>query len=158
MSRLLTAQRSTDLTSWARATTEDIRVLSLRPVYAPLLYVAALSLDDGPRLLLVVLLEAEWKHRAFAPTQARLGEVLHRDARTVRRWVRALKRRRLIYVKRRGRGLSNVYHVHRSLWDRLAGRRPVELPRELQRSLWKIGLRIGVGRDRMRAAGIDRTG
>ena len=122
---------------------------------APLLYVAALKLGVGPRLLLEVLLEAEWKHRAFAPTQPRLGEVLHRDARTVRRWVRALKRRGLIYVKRRGRGRSNVYRVHRRLWDRLAGRRHVAVPKEVQQSLWKIGLRIGVGRDRMRAAGIS---
>src|SRR5882724_6644382 len=88
-------------------------------VYAPVLYIASLSLGTGPRLLLEVFAEAAWKNRTFSPSQARLGQLVHRDARSVRRWIRQLVGRRLIVAQRRGRGRTNMYRLSHRFWARL---------------------------------------
>jgi|SRR5882724_5526645 len=120
-------------------------------VYAPVLYIASLSMGTGPRLLLEVFTEAAWKNRTFSPSQARLAEVAHRDARTIRRWIRVLVQRGYVVVQRRGRGRTNRYRLSHKFWGRIVAGNRARVPAELHGSLRRLGLKMGVD-----AATIDR--
>ena len=129
-----------------------------RAVRAPALYLACLTTGTGPRLLLEVVAEAVLKGRVFMPSQVKLGELLHRDRRTIIRWAKAASARGWLRVVRRGKKLTNLYLLSRALWRRLTGQTKPKLPSELQETLWRIGLRIGVAGERMRAAGVRSSG
>lgn len=90
-------------------------------VRAPALYLACLSTGVGPRLLLEVVAEAVLKGRVFMPSQVKLGELLHRDRRTIIRWAKAASARGWLRVVRRGKKLTNLYLLSRALWRRLTG-------------------------------------
>lgn len=120
------------------------RAGELPRVYAPALYIASLSLGTGPRLLLEVFAEAAWKNRTFSPSQARLGQLVHRDARSVRRWIRQLVGRRLVVAQRRGRGRTNMYRLSHRFWARIVAGNRARVPAELHGSLRRLGLKMGV--------------
>lgn len=92
-----------------------------RGVRAPALYLACLTTGVGPRLLLEVVAEAVLKGRVFMPSQAKLGELLHRDRRTIIRWAKAASAKGWLRVVRRGKKLTNLYLLSRALWRRLTG-------------------------------------
>ena len=89
-------------------------------------YVAALPLPTLDRLLLTMVVDACLSGRTWQPRGARWGELVHRRRETVSRAVGRLQRLGYLRVIRRGRKLSNVYRLSRSLWNRLvSGRRAV---------------------------------
>ena len=120
-------------------------------LYAPALYFGALSAPLGVRLLIAAVAEAKLAGRVFSPSQAALGRLYRRDARTIKRWVRLAVQRGYLQRTRRGRTLSNVYRLSPRLWRRLTGRYRTPTARELQGTLWRLGLRLGVDPATMRA-------
>jgi len=111
-------------------------------LYAPIWYVGSLSLGTGPRLLLELVLDAKRAHREVQLDQVTWGKLLHRSPRTIRRWLRELRARHLVRVIRRGRRLTNLYMLGRSLWARLTGQHEARAPSGHQRALWGVFERI----------------
>jgi hypothetical protein len=115
-----------------------------RRIYAPVLYIASLTMGTGPRVLLEAFTEAAWKNRTFSPSQKRLGQLVHRDARTVRRWIRVLVARHFVVAERRGRGRTNRYRLTHKFWGRIVAGNRARVPAELHGSLRRLGLKMGV--------------
>lgn len=120
----------------------------------PALYIACLDAPKGALVLLEALVPIVLKERVFSPSQARLGVMMHRSPRTIIRYVRILKERGWVRVYRRGKKLTNVYRLGRALWQRLTGQLKPRVPKALQDSLYRLGLRIGVDPRRMIGAGV----
>jgi hypothetical protein len=127
-------------------------------VYAPALYFGCLTAPTGVRLLVAGVAEAALGGKVFSPSQAKLGQLYHRDRRTILRWVKVAVGRGWIRRTRRGRTMTNVYRLSRWLWGRLTGRHASKVPKLLQDSLWRIGLRIGVTPAKMHGAGLAPPG
>ncbi len=103
---------------------------SLR-IHTPALYFAALSMPGGAIVLLAMVASVNLRGKVFRPGQARLAELRHCSRRTIIRQLRVLVERGYVRVIRRGRRLTNIYRLSRSLWQRLTGkvtptRRPIE--------------------------------
>lgn len=92
-----------------------------RTVQYRVLYLSATPIPTLWRLILVNIGEAVVARRPFHPSQARLGELMGRSVRTIKRAVRGLAEAGLIRIKRRGNRLSNVYLLARRLWHSLTG-------------------------------------
>lgn len=125
-------------------------------IYAPALYFGALSAPTGVRLLVAGVAERALAGKVFSPSQRRLADLYHRDRRTISRWCRVAVDRGWLRVIRRGKKLTNLYRLTRWLWGRLTGRYKSRVPTELQDTLYRLGLRMGVEPERMLAAGVTR--
>ena len=90
----------------------------------PAFYLASLTAPAGSRVILSAITDACLRGRRFAPGQRSLGELVHRTARTVRRQLRVLVERGWVRAIRRGRRLTTIYRLSRSLFARLTGRPP----------------------------------
>jgi len=123
-------------------------------IYAPAIYFGCLSAGTGVRLLVAGVAERALAGQVFSPSQAKLGQLYHRDARTIRRWLKVGVERRWLRVVRRGRKLTNVYRLARWLWGRLTGRHEARIPDELQGTLFRIGSRAGLTPEAMAKAGV----
>lgn len=126
---------------------------SLR-VNAPALYAASLNAPTGTRLLVMILFERTMAGKPFTPSQAKIASMMHRSSRTVRRWLTIGVKRGWIRVIRRGKTQTNRYMLSRVLWGRLTGQRPSTLPRELQASLFRLGLKSGLAVGEMSRRGV----
>jgi hypothetical protein len=120
----------------------------------PALYIACLDAPKGALVLLEAIVPICLKDRIFSPGQAKLGVMMHRSPRTIIRYVKVLRERGWLRVIRRGKKLTNIYRLGRTLWRRLTGRVASRAPRELQDVLYRLGLRFGVSPSRMVGAGV----
>jgi len=125
-------------------------------IHSPALYFACLTAPTGVRQLVGVVAEAALHGQAFAPGQEKMGEMFHRDRRTMNRWCRYAVRHHWLRVIRRGRTLTNVYRLARWLWARLTGQWKRRLPTGVQEPLYRLGLRLGMTPERMLGAGVGR--
>jgi len=123
-------------------------------LWAPVFYCACLTAPVGVRLLVAAVMEAMLRGRAFAPSQARLGRTWHRDRRTISRWVRLAVAHHWLRRRRRGRTRTNTYQLTPYFWRRVTGRYQHRVPTEVQETLWRLGLRIGVDPGTMRRHGV----
>lgn len=123
-------------------------------VQAPETYIAALSIPTLDRLLLGMVAEARLRKRNWTPSEARWGEVVHRCRETISRSVNRLARAGWLRVVRRGRRLTNIYLLSRTLWHRFTGQPRRRWDPELQGSLWRLGTAIGVAVEQMASFGI----
>lgn len=112
----------------------------------PELWCASLTAPPGARLFLLSVMRAVARKQVFCPRQEALGKAMHRRGRTVRRWTKLLTERGWLRVIRRGRKLTNIYRLSRSLFYRLTGQRrrpcPADLQPVLSQFLARAGLRI----------------
>ena len=97
----------------------------------PGLYLLSTPLPHLQRLLLATIAHTVIGKRPCTPSQERLGELLSRSRETINRALRALVAQRLIFVKRRGRRLTNVYLLARRIWAAITGKQP-PYPRDRQ--------------------------
>jgi hypothetical protein len=117
-------------------------------------YTSSLTLPPLARTFLHNVGDACLRHRSYQPHQARLARSWGRDRRQVIRWVKLLEERGLLRKIRRGKKLTNVYRLARTLWNRLVGQTRPKVPSFLQQTLFRLGLRIGIQKETMGAAGI----
>ncbi len=71
------------------------------------------SLTLGARMALIALMSFAWKGDPF-PGQERLGKMLGVSDRTVREYLGELVTAEYLLVKRRGRGMTNVYRINQT--------------------------------------------
>ena len=71
------------------------------------------DLSHGGRLTYVLLLKYAWQEGSCYPGVERLAQDLGVERKSVMRYTRELSRKRLISVRRRGHGRTNVYHITR---------------------------------------------
>ena len=70
------------------------------------------QLSAGAKLAYVMLLKYAWQNDRCFPGQARLAQDIGVSERYVRNCLRELETRKLVSIKRRGQGKSNVYTLH----------------------------------------------
>ena len=97
----------------------------------PVLWLVSTPLPTLQRLLLLTIVTAVLAKRPFCPSQLSLGRLMTRRRETINRALRALVAQRLIFVKRRGRRLTNVYLLARRIWAAITGKQP-PYPRDRQ--------------------------
>lgn len=90
----------------------------------PAIYTAKYQLDPVAKQLLDLIWDVRRTGATFKPGQRKLAEWLRRNARTIQRALVQLRKAGLIWWKRRGRKLTNVYYLAHHLWQTLThGRR-----------------------------------
>lgn len=124
-------------------------------IYAPALYFGCLTAPMGVRVMVAGIAECALRGRVFSPSQARLGELYHRDRRTISRWVQHATRCGWIRVLRRGKKLTNVYRLARYLWRRLTGQFRQRPPTREQQQLLDLFRRIERIRPELRGGRAD---
>ena len=102
--------------AWARG-----QVIAARH---PGLYLLSTPIPPLQRLLLDIIAHTVVAKRPCTPSQERLGELLGRSRETICRALHALQVQRLIWVKRRGRRLTNVYLLARRIWEAITAKTP----------------------------------
>lgn len=103
-------------------------------IRTPALYFGSLSLPSGSAVLLEMIASVNVSGGRFHPGQDRLAELRHCTRRTIIRQLKVLAARGYIRVIRRGKKLTNVYRLSRSLWGRLTGQLTPKRPNVFQ--LW----------------------
>ena len=149
-------RRLSGLTRWTLQELEARARIHPPRIYAPALYFGSLTAGTGVRLLVAGIAERALAGQVFSPSQAKLGDMYHRDRRTIIRWVKVAVERRWVRVLRRGRKLTNVYRLSRWLWGRLTGRYTSKIPEALQGTLYSLGLKMGMTPATMQRAGVSR--
>lgn len=111
----------------------------------PALYFGSLTMPSGAAVLLEMIASVSVTGRKFRPSQHKLADMRHCSRRTIIRQLKLLSERGYVRVIRRGRRLTNVYRLSRSLWGRLTGKVARFARHSIQGELASLGLRVGGG-------------
>jgi hypothetical protein len=89
----------------------DDPALQHRFVSFPRSVLLAATLSAGARLLYAILMDFAWQKAQAWPGQERLCELMGVSEKTLRMYLQELYAAKLLSAKRRGRGLTNIYHL-----------------------------------------------
>jgi len=88
-------------------------------IQLPSMYTTRFGIDPGEQKLLDLAFEVLRRGNCFHPGQDTLARWLNRSTRQIQRYLCHLRELQLISWKRRGKKMSNVYHLGRDLWRTL---------------------------------------
>jgi hypothetical protein len=90
----------------------------------PSMYTTRYGIDPGEQKLLDLTFEVRRRGNCFHPSQDTLAKWLNRSTRQIQRYLCHLRDLQLMFWRRRGKKMSNVYYLGRDLWRTLMkGRR-----------------------------------
>lgn len=85
----------------------------------PTLWIASFHLPASEKAVLQLIVSIHCTSGICRPGYRKLAQWISRDERTVGRALRSLKQRGLLFAKRRGKKLTNVYYIAHFLWKQL---------------------------------------